>query len=248
MEHNVDLSGYPPVSLLAPAEIQTQRHQQVGLLRRKSLETPASISFENRRSPASPAAGGKLMSGSSLCSKNLHGTHKTSPCYEPHHSWDTWDTLGMGSTTTHPGTRRRLLRPPSCWRRGWHIWPGKTLKLRGQFWGVEPFDQLWNGNCFNNCWFLRSFVLFNNRDFVDDMWTPMDSKDYCASPNNFYRVQVPWLSPFSPHSYRCPWRSTGPGASWWDQTIWGYKGDITMILSWMLIYCWYVKSQKPQEI
>ena len=113
----VGVSGYPPVSLLAAAEIQTQRHQQVGLLRRKSLETSASISFENRRSPASPAAGGKLMSGSSQCSKNLHRTHKKSPCHEPHRFWDawyTWDTFGIGSTTTHPGTRRRLLRPPSC--------------------------------------------------------------------------------------------------------------------------------------
>ncbi len=155
--------------------------------------------------------------------------------------------LGMGSTTTHPGTRRRLLRPPSCWRRGWHAWPGKTLKLRGQFWGVEPFDQSWNGDSFKKCWFHRSFALFNSHDFVDDMWTSVDVKEDCASPNSFYRAQVPWLSPCSPHSHRCPWRSTGPGASWWDQTVWGYKGDITMI-SWMLIYCWNVKSQRLEEI
>ena len=58
---------------------------------------------------------------------------------------DTWDTLGMGSTTTHPGTRRRLLRPPSCWRRGWHVWPGKTLKLRGQFWGSNHLTNCGTG-------------------------------------------------------------------------------------------------------
>ena len=243
----VGVSGYPPVSLLAAAEIQTQRHQQVGLLRRKSLETSASISFENRRSPASHSSRRQIdvwiftvFEEPARDSQNV--TLLWTPPFLGH-----LGHLGMGSTTTHPGTRRRLLRPPSCWRRGWHVWPGKTLKLRVQFWGVEPFDQSWNGDSFKKCWFHRSFALFNSHDFVDDMWTSVDVKEDCASPNSFYRAQVPWLSPCSPHSHRCPWRSTGPGASWWDQTVWGYKGDITMI-SWMLIYCWNVKSQRLEEI